>query len=502
MPEFASPVDHLDAVLAWLAAEPADDPVVDLTELRKHLDLPAAQDMVGTQRLQALDLLRARTLDICSRFRPRLLTEALPLGRSLHLAAADLVDALLVLSEHYRVLLGELQRRWSWSRQQEMAVLSAQGLQMVGEAVMLSAMAGASVPFGLWQKAHALWRASGQMRDGGGVEATPVCLHYLRLLAISVSQPESLTARELQWLFDFLESIALDGELSTSPIQPEAASYWIDLAQDSPPVAIARKAAGQGGDILFFGPLALNRQVSMRIAWLEEKILEAEVVGLDADGDLLDPETSGLPEGLAPLEALTLLRRLRDRWATPPLRSQPRRRHQYRVQVAAGIKALWDLLRGTAGEPSEWMVYNESPGGYAILSVGGVDCSLSAGMVLALRRESTQGWTVCVVRWIRSDNPDQVELGLQVVSQGCAAVTVGFRGADTQSMSPALMLPPLSAVRPHFAIVAHAGTYASRRFILLHEDKHLYVAQCRVLGLDMQTASIELFQYEVDPYPI
>ena len=63
MPEFAPPVDHLDAVLAWLAAEPADDPVVDLTELRKHLDLPASQDIVGTQRLQALDLLRVRALE-------------------------------------------------------------------------------------------------------------------------------------------------------------------------------------------------------------------------------------------------------------------------------------------------------------------------------------------------------------------------------------------------------------------------------------------------------
>jgi hypothetical protein len=30
----------------------------------------------------------------------------------------------------------------------------------------------------------------------------------------------------------------------------------------------------------------------------------------------------------------------------------------------------------------------------------------------------------------------------------------------------------------------------------------VYVAQCRLLTLDIQTASLELFQFEIDPYPI
>jgi hypothetical protein len=69
-------------------------------------------------------------------------------------------------------------------------------------------------------------------------------------------------------------------------------------------------------------------------------------------------------------------------------------------------------------------------------------------------------------------------------------------------MTPALMLPPLPAVRQHQALVAPAGTYVSRRFSLVNDGEHLYIAQGRVLGLDMQTASIELFRYEIDPYPI
>ena len=71
-----------------------------------------------------------------------------------------------------------------------------------------------------------------------------------------------------------------------------------------------------------------------------------------------------------------------------------------------------------------------------------------------------------------------------------------------QSTTHALILPPLPALRRNQAILAPAGTYASRRFVLVHEGEHLYVAQARVLSLDMQTANVELFQYEIDPYPI
>ena len=60
----------------------------------------------------------------------------------------------------------------------------------------------------------------------------------------------------------------------------------------------------------------------------------------------------------------------------------------------------------------------------------------------------------------------------------------------------------MEPVRRHAAFLAPAGTYTSRRFIFLREGAQLYVAQGRALGLDMQTTSVELFQYEIDPYPI
>jgi hypothetical protein len=110
---------------------------------------------------------------------------------------------------------------------------------------------------------------------------------------------------------------------------------------------------------------------------------------------------------------------------------------------------------------------------------------------------------LCIVRWLRSDNPEQVELGLQVIAHGGGAATIAFRGGEMKTILPALVLPPLSGVRHNPAILVRTGSYASRRFVLVRDaEQRLYVAQGRVISLDMQTANIELLQYEIDPYPI
>lgn len=152
---------------------------------------------------------------------------------------------------------------------------------------------------------------------------------------------------------------------------------------------------------------------------------------------------------------------------------------------------------------SEWMVVNESPTGYAIMQVTASAATLSAGIAIALRRDDEEPWTLCVVRWIRSETPEQVELGLQVIANSAKPVTVGFRNANRpRAMSPALVLPPIQAAGRQQAILAPAGTYCARRFMLVSDTNRLYVAQGRLLSLDMQTAAVELFQYEIDPYPL
>jgi len=497
--------DPTAAAMGWLAGEPADDPVADLAALREWFGRVSQADADAPQRQEVLDAFSARALDICGRFGPRLISASLPLAREMHLAAASLVDALLEIAAACQRQAEDGRGRWRLVSGGDPLEAAAQAQLLVGEAYLIGCMAGAVAPSGLWLHAHALMAgvsSADLLADSGA--AARLTAQYKRLLAIAVAQPESLTARELAWLFDYLGDFSVPAELSLSSLLPEQMSYWMDCAQDGPPVAAARRQAPEGVRVLHFTPVPLVRMVDQQMTWLESRILEAEVVGLERDGELLAPDVSGLPEGLTPVEALTLLRRLRGRWTLPPMRELPRRKHQYTVQVCTGLRAIWEMAR--RGEENvtlaEWLVFNESPGGYAIMCVAGVEGVLSAGMALALRRDASQPWSICIVRWLRSENPDQVELGLQLLSQAFTPVSVGFRGSDIRGTAPALILPPMAAVRRNQAILAPAGSYVSRRFILVHESSHLYIAQARVLGLDMQTAAVELFQYEIDPYPI
>jgi len=494
-------------VLVWFEGEPADDPVEDLAQLRAHFVLLADPALPGELYQHCVAQFEGRILDICGRFKPQLLNATLPLGRELHTATTELIGALLDVAGAFQRVLDTLRERWRPAARTEQGGLAGRALRLVNEAFVLGCMSGAMAPGGMWQCAYRLMSAAGSP-DGDAEAAAETAArgaasNFKCLVAVAALQPESLTARELAWVFDHVESVAALGKLAGEPILPETSAFWIDPATDVAPHATVRRTPPAGGGLLHFSAQAMARRVGEQIEWLETHI--AKMGGGDPAAELLEPDASGLPLGLTPLEALSLLRRVRDRWSTPPSRGTARRPHQYTVQVCAGLRAIWDMSRlgADAVRLAEWMVYNEGPGGYAIMSVSGVEGVLSAGMALALRRDAGQPWAICIVRWIRSDSPDQAELGLQVISQACTAVSIGFRGGDeVHATSPALILPPVTGLRSNPAILAPTGTYSSRRFMLVHEGTRLYIAQARVVSLDMQTASIELFQYEIDPYPI
>ena len=488
--------DETDSFQRWLEAEPADQVADDLNALRVHLD--ALQDVdpdrVAPERL--MDVAAARVLDISARVKSGLQEVGLPLPRALHVLVTRLARALLAIA--HRLELGALSLGTgaaSAARPDREAFLS-HALLLCHEAFVVSAMSAASTPLGLWAFAH---RVAGEL---------PGDSSYASMTLMAAAQPESFTARQLNWIADFLAA-QHPAVLPSAGDESAESAWWVLVSGDAAPVSSARRLPPAGRDVRHFSAAPFDHALLARIRQLEVVIADAEdggeVAAVDmAEVEMLDAEDETLPLGLTPIEILALLRTLRERWLSPPLRTQRRRPHHYVVQVCVGLRALWELARGRpeAGRVLEWQVLNESPGGYAIMNIAGIEAELSSGIVLGLRRPGDTPWTLCVVRWVRSDNPDQVELGLQVLALSYSAVQVAFRGTPLRGVAPALALPVMEPVRRHPAFLAPAGTYASRRFIFLREGTHLYVAQGRALGLDMQTTSVELFQYEIDPYPI
>lgn len=495
------------ALIRWLDATSAAAGADALAELRRRL---ADEGLAGTDgpelRVRVGAAAAAQVARMCERF----CAEADGLGLPLSVALFERQDGLARLVVEVADALADGVERASGAQDDkgdkgDKGELALRGLALLADAFKVCGLAATEPPRGFWRVAHRLVRSAGLGKDAPTTQA------YLRLLTVAVSQPEGLSGSELVWLFDFLDErlLAAAGFAPGGPAVTDA-PWWIDLGSDAGPNAVARRALPaehvRSADVWSFNPRQMAQRLGECVDWVTANLTAAELAGTQCDVAPLASEEAGFPSGLAPLEILALLKRLRALWMNVPVREQPRRAQRYVVEVCTGLNAVWQLGRGGGDRRTlplqEWAVLNESPGGLAIMRVTGVEGEVEAGSMLVLRRSADQPWSVCVVRWVRSEHPGQIELGLQIIGIGFQSVEVGFRGRGVQSLTPALALPVMEPVRRHPAMLAPAGTYASRRFVFVRDGASVYVAQARALGLDMQTARVELFQYEHDPYPI
>lgn len=488
--------DCTTEVLDWLAAPPSAAISDEIALLRRHQQTLSGPGFSPVQQHRCIELFFGRALRIAEELKPRLIESGLPLSRPLHASAKQVTDALVGIAEGFLRTLSAVQNGTIRPQRLLVETLAARGLRLLGETLEIWGLAGGGRTLGQWSCACALFAALGaeSSPEEPGESGGSALFAFRRLLALGSLQLECFSQNEVCWICDYLGSISSLLQIENlPPANPDAPWYWLARDIDESPHSLLRKpcpATAEG--LLFFSSHALAKRVAEQLAQLDSG---------------QQPFELNLPKLAVGVQPVPLLQRLRNEWVQPSQRGQPRRKAGYAVQACTGLLAIWKVLRSEAPESAsihEWQVLNESQGGYSIMHVANQVEGLCAGMAVALRPNSQAPWSVCVVRWIRSDAPTQIELGLQVVSIGASPVSVGFRASRDRPtrMVNALVLPTTPDLRKHPAILAPAGTYTSRRFALVSDLDRLYIAQGRLLSLDMQTANIELFQFEIDPYPI
>lgn len=499
-------ISNRSALEHWLRVDPAGELGDEARAIWVHAEV--FQDAPSSEgvSVELLGLFCDRVLDVDGRLRGALLEARLPLPEDLRSWLGMVVDSAVRLAQVSQRLArkGQLAECRLADNASGRALPRALGMSMAQVAGVLSAMGGLSPPFNFWATAHALARGPGPVSDAADAEdlERPADTAYKSLLALAVVQPEGLSPREIQWLVEFLDRHA--SELCLAPLHDEPGEgFWIDGAQDVPPVAISRRPPPVVDGVLKMDARPLAARAAEGLARLQE-IPEEEVT------DVFDAVTAltvgaALPEGLTVGDAMAVLDRVARYWSAAPLRERPRRWQQQPVTVCFGLSAIWECLRGGLGasdaQMEEWVVVNESIGGYAILGQQKEPSCLAAGMVVAVRLTEAVGWTVCIVRWIRAEDPARIELGLQVVADGATPVRLGFRGGETREMLPGLMLSPRVGMRGLSGMLVPAGTSVGRRFVFVRDGSPLYVGQGLLVSVEIRTANSELFQFELDPIP-
>ena len=160
----------------------------------------------------------------------------------------------------------------------------------------------------------------------------------------------------------------------------------------------------------------------------------------------------------------------------------------------------------SAKDCSEWMVTNESPDGYALMHISGHTDHLKVGDIIALQAvgehaETPPAWHICIIRWAISENPEHIELGLQVLAPRAFAVEIAHPyKIDSSNKVAALILPPTPPLRPMQSLVLPAGLLKenTRRIIVMLEAANLEIREVQATRLDEQTSTIEIFSVSPD----
>lgn len=477
-------------ILEWLALTHGKTGSGDAEQLHRQLLQLRDTPIPNYQRLKLLDLLFGQAERVANAELPRLQEISLPISRKQRQHVRALLDVLETLTQDYFNTLAELFDPQAQSSPHTHHTSLRRAMDIIGWQVRITHLIAAPPLSGLWQQLHSAFSTARRLglENTKGPQGTPSIRQiYAAILLAATAQPAAFSATELEFIGKFIQCSAPDIDFLDTPPLDNDGIFWIDPDRDYPAHALIRRTPPPDAKVLYFSCDAIAETALKLRAELLQGV-SAETLGLPPFAD-------------TPVGPSTLLR-LSRLWGHPSKRRFSRRRQSYRANLCSGLGNLWHLMKSLEipKELSEWMVVNESPDGYSLMHMSGNTQHLRVGDIVALQAlgdqaEATPTWHVCIIRWAVSENPEHIELGLQILAPKAMAVEVTHAYALDSGNVAALMLPSAPPLRPSQSLVLPAGMLRenTRRIVVLIENDNLEIREVRATSLDEQTGAIEIF---------
>jgi hypothetical protein len=467
----------------WLGAVPSNDPLKELARLRELLTMGAFPATPDTATL--LDKLQMRATVVVGATISKLAEIRLPISPAIRKTVSLLTDTLdLFAAAHLRrarssqtAMNGRSgadsawRALWAFSRQLHVACL----------------VSSPPAP-GLWQQFHQTFQELRQ-RYGDTIPDGATCSMpalYLGTLARECAFAPTFTAAEWIFIDRYVDRVQEHIRwLDAPPTEEEKKSgvFWISIDHDTPPIALLRRPPSPTAYVVYFSCTAPIAQV------------DADVARLRAGDPGL--KTAPLPSHLA----AGVLRRLRAAWGPPRKRRFPRRRQSYRARICCGLDEICALLGTPESESaSEWMVVNESPDGYATMHVAGVPSKVTAGEIAVLRQEGSHQWQPCMVRWALSENPEHLEIGLQLIGPHASAgmMTVVTSPPGDGKQHSVVLLPAIPPLRDKALLITPPGLVRKRpeKLVVVLDSGRVDIRELKIAALVEQSPACDVFSVE------
>jgi hypothetical protein len=144
---------------------------------------------------------------------------------------------------------------------------------------------------------------------------------------------------------------------------------------------------------------------------------------------------------------------------------------------------------------------NTSPGGFCIAWDSQIPSNLQTGEILGVREQSSQPWSVAVVRWIRQVKNEGTQIGIELQAPRatpCAVRLIQKLGNSSEYLR-GLMLPEIGVINQPATLIVPRLPFQSGNRITLLIDNH--EEQGQLLKKVTATGSINQFEIKLQPRP-
>lgn len=486
-----APDTSLSSLYAWLDSPNVSSPAESILALRDHLHVLERTAMPLLQWAEVLDRLYVRGISSIEQAIPDLVETPVPVPGKTRQAIRTMQEVLYTMAEQALALHDKSDNPHQSSLRIAPDLVLWRALHALSRHLLIGSLTASPPGTGVWRKLHQTYdlaRHQGITRNTPEGTTRSLQDEYYAAVLLGCAQPASFTAREIVFLDAYLERFSSQIDSNRDKPDRNPVMFWIDPARDAPATPCSRKPPPQETPVRYFS--------CGRLTDLLDKQLEALDSGTDAK-QLALPDFAATPAGRG------VLRRLSVHWGDPGKRRFPRRRQNYRAQLCAGLKSIFQLFQKepVPVEASSWMIVNESPDGYAIMHVSGKTGLITVGDVVALKTETGNNWQLCIIRWIQSENQEHLELGLQILSVRAVAAHLALPpGTDGNVCRPVLVLPATPVIRPEESLVVPSGMLAghSKNLVLIIEKDNIEVREINTGQRGEQNGQIEIYEIETE----
>ena len=480
---------------------PFGDPITAATDLIDELQILNSQKVSFTNRYNSLEQYRPTAIQIYQELLPHFNNASLPLSKN-EQAFADVAVALWQeFALGYKCALVDLQNKiLNINNSKTTAQVVHRAIHAFKEIALIHHLNYRTLPASMWAELHQLYFC-GLQQSAEKLAVTDqlspnnvssVNLIYTQVLLMALADPQHLANSDIIKTDNYLCNIAEHAELRPlGLVDNPLGVFLVGLDSDNPPIAFSKNKEIPNGDTDI---LLLTVKIA-RLIYQHQSLLQERIV----------PSDGYLPSYALESHYEDLLARLLKNFGKSQHRVFSRSKKSEGVELGIGLTVAHHIIQEGAVapanvsnsalsiKPSRWQVLNASAGGYALRKFSTSQASASIGDVVVLKNIKNKHWELAVLRWANTNELNQLDVGLELISPSALAINAHF--IDSAIQGEALLLPEIFGLKQAASIILARGFCKIDDKLKLVDNGKISLVQ--ITKLVERTARFERFQFSL-----